>query len=246
MSANTQHSMAAGYLSEIGVPGEPVGSFEFRDGVERGHTLADQVYRHVRRGLLLGGWVPGARLSMRQIAIELGISVTPVREALLRLISEGALEAVANGSIHAPVLRQGDYEEIVRIRSALEPMAGEIAAQMITPVEIDDLYTRNEWLKTILLEDKLKEALPVDTGFHLAIYRAARQPLLLSMIESLLTRAGPTRTRLPGIYRKSMVGYRHHRRILEALRAHDGTAVRQEIASDLADGSAELLRVLYP
>ena len=233
-------------LAEIGAPGETSVPFALREGVERGVTLADQVYGHVQRGLLLGAWLPGARLSMRQIATELSISVTPVREALLRLVNEGALAAVANGSIQAPVLRRGDYEEIVRIRSALEPMAGEIAARLITPAEIDDLNARNEWLHTTLAENRFEDALPIDTGFHLAVYRAARQPLLLSMIETLLTRAGPTRTQLPGIYRKSLVGYRHHRRIIEGLRARDGAAVREELAGDLSDGSAQLLRNLYP
>lgn len=246
MSINLQHSLMPGALTAVGAPGGAATAFELFDGVERRETLADQVYDHVRRGLLLGAWCPGMRLSMRKVAGELEISVTPVREALLRLVNEGALETVANGSIQTPVLRRADYEEIVRIRSALEPMAGEIAAQMITPAEIDDLHARNEWLKTALAENRLDEALPIDTGFHLAIYRAARQPLLLSMIESLLTRAGPTRTRLPGIYRQSLVGYRHHRRIIDALEARDGAEVRAELAGDLSDGSAELLRNLYP
>ncbi|MCB1341582.1 MAG: GntR family transcriptional regulator [Pseudooceanicola sp.] len=212
--------------------------------VKRGTTLGDQVYAIVSRGLLMGAWEPDARLSVRALAQELAVSVTPVREALTRLANEGALTSADGPGFRTVRLNRDRYQEIVHIRMALEPTAAGLAAARITDDAVALLRQQNESLGRAIAQDKFAAALQIDTAFHLAIYEMSAQPLLVSMINSLLLRAGPTRTRLSGSYRKTLVGFDHHRRILDALQARDADAVAEEVASDLRDGSRAILAEL--
>lgn len=207
----------------------------------RGASLTDRVYERLSRGLIVGAWAPGDRLSARAIARDLAVSLTPVREAMLRLANEGALELGDTRSFRAPELSRSAYEEVVRIRLALEPMATALAAGRITAEAVEAIEAINERLAERLGADDYAAALEADAEFHLSIYDAAGQPLLRSMIQSLFLRAGPTRTRLPRDYRKSLTGYNHHRRIVAALRAGDPEAARAAQAADLAQGSARVL-----
>lgn len=216
------------------------------DEVQRGTTLADQVYEILSGRLLMGAWAPDTRLSVRMLADDLSVSITPVRDAMNRLANEGALVNVDGRGFRTVRLDREHYEEIVRLRLALEPMAAELATQRMEDAAIDTLAEQNEGLRSAIEQGNLAAALQIDTTFHMAIYEQARQPLLLSMINSLLLRAGPTRTRLSGDYRRSFRGVLHHRSIIEALRARDGTAVSAEIAADLRDGSTVILSELAP
>lgn len=214
------------------------------ESVRRSATLADQVYAIIARGLLMGAWGPDERISVPGLAQDLSVSVTPVREAMTRLVNEGALLIGDGRGFRTVRLFREQYREIVRIRIALEPVAAGLAAARITETEIAALHNRNESLSNAIDRGDFKAALEIDTGFHLALYEIADQPLLASMITSLLLRAGPTRTRLSGKYRKSRIGIAHHRSLLDALSARDADAASAAIAADLRDGSNAILSEL--
>ena len=90
-------------------------------------TLAEKAYEKVRSGLISARFRPGEILTIRSLAAEYGISATPVREALQRLVAENALEMQPNKSYRVPVLSIERFEEVKRIRCALEAMAAELA-----------------------------------------------------------------------------------------------------------------------
>lgn len=212
-----------------------------KESVQRSATLGDQVYAILCRGLLMGAWKPDERLSVRGLAQELAVSITPVRDALTRLANEGALTNADGPGFRTVRLNRAGYQELVHIRIALEPTAARLAAARITDDDIAALTHHNETLAQAIAQENFAAALQIDTAFHLAIYECSGSPLLVSMINSLLLRAGPTRTRLSGNYRKSLVGLDHHRQILDALRRRDAEAVAAEVASDLRDGSNAIL-----
>ncbi|GGE50269.1 GntR family transcriptional regulator [Primorskyibacter flagellatus] len=223
---------------------DPDGAPHLNLEVFRNTTLTEQVYANLRRGMLMGVWKPDQRMSARQLSRTMNVSPTPVREAMMRLVNEGALEMTATREFRTPKLSRDAYAEITRMRMALEPMAAELAAPIISEAEIATLIRANESLEQAVSAEKFDVALEFDTEFHLGLYAAARQPLLLSTINALLLRAGPTRTRLSGEYRKSRTGLGHHKNIITALRSRDGQAARDEIAADLQDGSRVILAVL--
>lgn len=212
--------------------------------LDRGITLTDAVYERLRRGLIVGAWEPGERLSAREISRRMEVSLTPVREAMLRLANEGALDVSETRTFRAPELTKAEYAEVLRIRLSLEPMAASLAAERITDEELHRIEAANDRMATLLGSDDFLHAFEADSEFHLSIYDAAGQPLLRSIISSLLLRVGPIRTRLSRTYRKALMGYNHHLRIIDALRARDPEAARIEMTSDITDGAKRVMETL--
>ena len=79
-------------------------------------SLTQQIENNIKNALVVGALKPGARLVTREIAVNQGISITPVREALLRLVSSGALQAAPAQAFMVPVLTNSGYLEINQIR----------------------------------------------------------------------------------------------------------------------------------
>jgi GntR family transcriptional regulator, colanic acid and biofilm gene transcriptional regulator len=181
--------------------------------------LEEQVYRTLREALIRGDFAPGEPLSIRRIAAALQISPMPVRTCLRRLAAEQCLDMSPGGTAVVPQLRRAEFAEITALRAALEPMAAGLAASAITEDELAEAAS-------IALHGGEQRRHGDEGGyqlanyqFHFAIYRAARSPLLLSMIETLWVRRSP-------IMRESQqhLHARHadlHDELLAALRAHD-------------------------
>src|SRR5690606_21815594 len=102
-------------------------------------NLSAQLYAQLRRALMDGLLSPGERLTIASVAEQFGTSITPVREAIFRLVSERALEMRAATSIHVPRLDPGQLREIQAIRIQLEGTAAARAAEVITPEQIGEL-----------------------------------------------------------------------------------------------------------
>jgi DNA-binding GntR family transcriptional regulator len=90
-------------------------------------TLNDRAYAAIKKGLMSGQFKPGEVLTIRQLAHDYGISATPVREALQRLVAEHSLELLRNRSIAVPILTLDKFVELRRIRCLLEGLAAELA-----------------------------------------------------------------------------------------------------------------------
>src|SRR3954466_8174927 len=95
-------------------------------------SLRSQVYDSLRDALTAGRFTPGQKLSFRFVAGTLGVSLTPVREAIRRLVAEGAFEMRPNRSVRVPLMTRGKIIELRDIRIAVEGLAAEKAAEVAT------------------------------------------------------------------------------------------------------------------
>ena len=213
-------------------------------GLDRAATLTDQVYDRLRHGLLVGQWDPGEKITARKVCKELGVSLTPAREAMMRLVNEGALDVALNRTYSAASLTLEQYREIANIRLALEPMAAEAAAARIPEARIAQLEQLNEELVSAIREERFRDAIRVDSELHLSTYRESGQPTLCAIIDRLWLRAGPTRNRLSHAYRKTLAGYENHKTLIAALRARDGAKAREIITHDLQQGTQAVMAML--
>ena len=209
--------------------------------VDRAATLAEQVYDRLRHGLLVGLWEPGQKITARGVCKDLGVSLTPAREAMMQLGNEGALDVSATRTYSAASLTLDEYREIASIRLALEPMAVEAAVGRIAPERVVALEEINEGLALANSEERFRDALLLDSEFHLTIYRASEQPTLSGIIDRLWLRAGPTRNRLSHAYRKTLAGYDNHKALTDALRAGDAARARAAITRDLEEGTRRII-----
>ena len=105
-------------------------------------TLWDKAYLSLRSALLAGKFVPGERIILRKVAQDLGISLTPVRDAINRLAAENVLERGGvgqGGGASVPLLNANEFDQLMSIRSSLEPLAAEAAAKNATKAEITEI-----------------------------------------------------------------------------------------------------------
>ena len=105
-------------------------------------TLWDKAYLSLRSALLAGKFVPGERIILRKVAQDLGISLTPVRDAINRLAAENVLERGGvgqGGGASVPLLNAHEFDQLMAIRSSLEPLAAEAAANNASKAEISEI-----------------------------------------------------------------------------------------------------------
>jgi DNA-binding GntR family transcriptional regulator len=200
-------------------------------------NLSEQVYGAIRASLMEGRYAPGDRLTIASLAEQLGVSITPVREAIFRLVSEHALEMRAATSIHVYKPTAAELREIQIIRSHLE---GELAAQAalkIRPKELRELRDLQERFTKAAAKNPV-EASAVNRDFHFRLAEAAGMPLLYSIVQAMWAQMGP----LIHLYhlntptRVLTSGNHGHYNVLNALAAHDAEAARRAIQADIAVG----------
>jgi len=196
-------------------------------------SLRRQVYDALREGLTEGRFVPGQKLTFRAIAAELGVSLTPVREALRRLVAEGGFEMRPNRSVRVPLMTRAKILELRDIRIAVESLAAAKAALLATPRQVAELRRIARELAAARARGDHATDRRKIRAFHFALYAIAGQPALLRVIEGLWLQTGPYMNLMYPDYISRARGPTARQRIIAALVARDATAARREIANDL-------------
>jgi DNA-binding GntR family transcriptional regulator len=213
------------------------------DPVPRHKTLAEHVYDRLRIAIMTGAVKPGERISARSVADAAKVSFTPAREAVARLITEGALELAGPKSVVVPALALKDLDEITKLRLALEGMAAEAAAANISERDLLDLEKMQRRYEKIRTNTDFAESLIVNEAFHFKIYHACGLPRVMNFIELLWLQIGPSFNLLRTQEPLSERPHDFHKDAIAGLRARDGKKVREAIQSDIGFGY-ERLRTL--
>ncbi len=202
-------------------------------------TVQDRVYGELRRALIGGLFAPGQVLTIRQLSDALMTSTMPVREALGRLISEQALEALPSRQIRVPPITLDRLTDLLRARTLIEGEAIALAAPRMTAEGLERAATiMAEWeaLRLGGNPESVDREVMLNQAFHFEIYCACGSAVLIPMIESLWLQSGPC-TRA-AIFAFSEAGEkdasRYHHAILEALRRGDAAAARVALIDDIS------------
>lgn len=200
-------------------------------------SLTDHVEKLLKASLLDGRLSPGARLVTREVASQMGVSLTPVREALLRLVACNAVEIAPPRSFKVPVLSVARYVEIADIRCVLEGLAAERGCALIDEASIAALHALNDRLQAAKRDGETQVALATSRAFRFAFYAVAGMPSLFEMIERLWLRIGPT---LNYLYPQKPVAPHTHSYdyLLDALGRRDGVGARAAIERAISAGTA--------
>ena len=147
--------------------------------------LRDVVFNTLREAILRGDLVPGERLMELQLAAKLGVSRTPIREAIRMLEQEGlAITIPRKGAIVAGMTEK-DMQDVLEIREALEELSVQVACDKITDEEISELQKNMKNFEHSLKSGDLKKMAHADVEFHDVIYRATDNPKLINMLNNL-------------------------------------------------------------
>ncbi len=200
-------------------------------------TVQERVYRELRSALQQGRLVSGQSMTVRGLASAVGTSEMPVREALRRLIAEGALVQAPNRSFQVIPMTQERLAELIRVRVALEGMATRLAVDSVEPSLIAALSELNDEMRAAIEPGDADRVLRANQEFHFTIYRAAYSPQLLELIDMLWLRSGPYladilrgRQDARDIFRRATVV---HGRLIRALGRRDRDGVVRALSLDL-------------
>ncbi|AZS80946.1 MULTISPECIES: GntR family transcriptional regulator [Achromobacter] len=200
-------------------------------------NLSVRVYNEIRNALINGQYEPGERLIIGELAQEMGVSITPVREAIFRLISEQGLEMQAATAVYVPYVNSEKLREIQQIRFHLEGMGAAEAAQHITRKQLDNLIALQKDFISCTSTDP-KRASYLNRKFHFAILEASNKPILRATVESFWVITGP----ILKVFHVKTAGLDYsenehrHEAVLQALEARDSEAARSAIQADLVWG----------
>ena len=214
-----------------------------QSGDER-DNLSDVVYQQLKSGLLRAQFKPHQRFKVRQLAQDLGTSETPVREALMQLSREGAIEIKPRFYIRVRRLTLAEYNEIRAMRLVLEPLAAEHALTNISDETITRLETIHQHLTEAERMEDWRAALQINSDFHFTLYKQSQMAHLIDVLESLWIRVGPLVSELYPTAKPSYPGRHQHENILTALSNRDSYALRLAVQLDLIEGGAALLKRL--
>ncbi|HEY5301520.1 MAG TPA: GntR family transcriptional regulator [Acetobacteraceae bacterium] len=202
-------------------------------------SLSFQAYQHLKDDLMAGRYEPGKKLKLRELADRLGVSVTPVREALARLVADQALRQVDHRSVRVPVMDDDRFHEVHALRLELEGRSAERAAASATKADIDALEATHARVVEGRRRNSHTEILLANQQFHLHLCESARMPVLLRLVEVLWLQCGPLMngmTRWPVIKPKQ----HPHLAVVAALRARDGPAAREALQQDIVMATTAL------
>jgi DNA-binding GntR family transcriptional regulator len=183
-------------------------------------------YAAIREGISSGDYVAGARLREEELSAAIGVSRTPVREALRRLSAEGIVEFLPNRGAHVAAWTDDDLEEIFELRATLEALAAYRAASRVD----DDVIARLEELASAM-EERLAD--PSDEGrfevsqlnneFHQLVLEVSGSRQLVVTTQGVIQVALVHRTFLRYSKRAMQRSFGHHRELIEALAARDAS-----------------------
>lgn len=204
-------------------------------------TVQDRIYRQLRDALIQGRFDAGEIFLAGDVAQRMSVSSMPVREALARLVSERALEAMANRRVRVPLLTLERARDIAQARTLIE---GELAARAIANLTHADIE-RLEFL-TSEYEDtgEAQDVATLNHAFHFKLYEAAGSSVFMPIVESLWMQAGPYVRAAAKLHSPltDTAATLHHRGILAAIKAGDKAQVSAELTADISQSFAILER----
>jgi DNA-binding GntR family transcriptional regulator len=197
-------------------------------------AIHERVYALLRSALSAGRFAPGQRLTIRGCAEALGVSPMPVRDALRRLVADGALDGAAQRSVVVPVLSPAMLLELRDVRIALEGLAAERAAANANDRSVDALRTVSLDVHAARSSGDIAADMEGIWRFHSTLYAGAAMPALQAIIGNVWLRVGPYRRRLYPDYVTGRNANEMRNRIISALSRRDATGVRALVCGEIA------------
>jgi DNA-binding GntR family transcriptional regulator len=196
-------------------------------------ALHEQVAQRLRQMLVEGRIAPGAKLNERELSELLHVSRTPLREAIKMLAAEGLVELLPNRGAIAVSLTERDIQDTFEVMAGLEGLAGELAAQRITPQELAEIQAMQFEMMAAYTRRDLSGYYTLNARIHDAISAAAKNPVLDTVYRQVNARLQALRFRSNQDGEKWKRAVKEHEKMIEALAAHDGAAMRQVLLDHL-------------
>ncbi|MHB0895944.1 MAG: GntR family transcriptional regulator [Spirochaetales bacterium] len=187
-------------------------------------SLRDLAYQEIHEMIENSRFTPGARINVEELTLEMGVSRTPVWQAIGQLEKEGLLYSIPNKGVFMQELSPKEAIDLYSVREVLECMAAELASLMIDEGSIGQMEANLSEQRKAIESGDLVAYSKLDFDFHFAVYRSTANGYLIDLLHDIKKRMRPMvqqmNTILPELYQD-------HLTILEALKNRDAPAAKE-------------------
>jgi len=219
-----------------------VPAFEALPSLPVRRSLGQGVYESLKQAIIQGNFRPGSRMVESRLAGTLGISRTPVREAIHKLEREGLLRHDPRRGFFVEGLGRADIEETFGIRSVLESYAARLAAIRHTEGELQPLEAKLEDYERCLNRGDTAALPQINTEFHDLLYALSRSPRLIKMINDLKDHIYRYRVVILKVKEMAELSHGDHRRMLKAMKQKDADQVEKLVREHILRGQEIVLK----
>lgn len=196
--------------------------------------LREIVFTTMREAIINGDFKPGQRLMEVQLADQMGVSRTPVREAIRKLELEGLVVMVPRKGAYVAGLSSEDVKEVLEIRAVLEGLAASLAAKQATKSEVEDLKGIVEQFKQAAKDQDVVKLIQFDSDFHDVMYRASKNKKLIQLLSSLREQVQRFRVAYFTKIKNTEILIAEHNELLQAVEAGDTIKARKVAETHIA------------
>lgn len=209
-------------------------------------TLGERAYAQLSDLLFSGRMAPGDKLSLRQAADVLGVSIMPVREAVSRLVADKALEVTPNRAIRVPLMSAAQFRDLTQARIEIEGHVAAIAARTRSDEDLKSIAKAEAAMRaeSLASNPNLPQAVEFNKTFHFAVYEAAHSPTFVEIIRALWLKVGPVinldlRANPERLAKGDAI--RFHAQVLTAIKDGDEAAAKAGISADISSAANVIL-----
>ena len=147
--------------------------------------LRDVVFNTLRKAILRGELKPGERLMEIQLANKLGVSRTPIREAIRKLELEGLVLMIPRKGAEVAQITEKNMQDVLEVRKALEELSVQLACERITPEQVEEMKMAAEDFRKVLKSGDVTKIAEADVKFHDIIFAATNNQRLITLLNNL-------------------------------------------------------------
>ena len=207
-------------------------------------SLSEQVFEEIQDSILNGDFAPGDPLPEIKLSEELGVSRTPVREAIGKLELEGLVRAIPNRGTLVIGISGKDIDDIYTIRMYVEGLAAKWAAEHITDQQLEELRSVVELQEFYVEKRDFLQVWQLDSRFHCLLYDASGSPVLKQILSNLhhyIQRVRERSINRPG---RAIPSVQEHRSILEAIEQHDGELAEKLSCEHICNAHQSIRKII--
>lgn len=203
--------------------------------------LREVIFNSLREAIIIGELRPGERLMEVQLAEKMGVSRTPVREAIRKLELEGLVNMIPRKGAHVAELSVKDIMDVLEVRASLDGLATSLASERITDDELKELKYINGQFASYIEKENLNGSIKKDVEFHDIIYKASRNDKLISILNNLREQVQRFRVIYLKDYGSPVNLIKEHNEIFEAVSTRNTEFARNFAKAHILNQEATIL-----
>lgn len=205
-------------------------------------SLRGQVFNIIQEDIINGRYEPGDSLVEMKLAEELGVSRTPIREAIRQLELEGLVTYIPNKGVYVTGISEQDIKDIYKIRSLVEGLAVKWAIERIEAHQLKELEEIVELMEYYTEKGDMEQVTKLDTQFHDVIYDACKSRVLKNTLRNLLRYIRKARLTSLRVPRRAYQALAEHKQILEAFKSHEPEKGERLMIQHISQASLNLYK----